>query len=44
MTKPEPALPDIEGYLEKLKHKQSPLTLLTSSWNRRWFSINPATK
>ncbi|KAG5176219.1 hypothetical protein JKP88DRAFT_249636 [Tribonema minus] len=43
-VKREPDLPDIEGYLDKLKHRQSALTLITSSWNRRWFSINRATR
>ena len=32
-----PVPPDIEGYLLKLKHKPSTF----SSWNKRYFKVNP---
>lgn len=33
---PKPTPPDVDGYLLKLKHKQS----LLGSWNRRYFRVN----
>lgn len=32
----KPAPPDLDGYLSKLKHKQS----LFGSWNKRYFKVN----
>lgn len=34
-----PTPPDIDGYLSKLKHKQS----IFGSWNKRYFVVNPET-
>lgn len=34
-----PSLPDIDGYLSKLKHKQS----MFGSWTKRYFIVNPET-
>lgn len=36
--KKEPTVPEMEGYLEKLKHKTN---FLVFGWNRRYFKINP---
>ena len=35
-----PKVPDLDGYLLKLKHKLS----LFGSWNRRYFKVNAATR
>ena len=35
-----PTPPDIDGYLSKLKHKQS----FFGSWNKRYFLVNSQTK
>ncbi|CAM9409551.1 unnamed protein product, partial [Choristocarpus tenellus] len=35
-----PAPPDIEGYLDKLKHKKR---FFLSNWTRRWFVVDAAT-
>lgn len=37
-NKKEPSVPEMEGYLEKLKHKTN---FLVFGWNRRYFKINP---
>lgn len=38
---PQPPLPpEIEGFLKKLKRKTSS-NLLSGSWNKRWFFVDP---
>lgn len=38
MAPQAPPVPEIEGYLKKLKRKTSNLS---ASWNKRWFFVDP---